>query len=159
MKEKSCLTLTFKMGCALGVFLVCIGCSKTGGDVTGTVTLNGKAVPSGSVVFYDEKGTKYGAPISRDGTYRMLKPPKGAMKVTVEPLPSSDEPGGFAPRPSSAALEPGTNKPTASAAAKVEPVPIPDKYKDPKTSGFSLTVTGSSQTFDIPLVGDSGEKK
>jgi hypothetical protein len=141
------------------VLFLLAGCSRIGGDVRGTVTLNGKPVTSGLVTLHYEGGTNVGAVIGPDGSYEIVKPPKGAAKVTVEPPATA--PGGDL---SSSGIAVTTGSPDAKEPVKTpktQAVAIPDKYKKVATSGLTLTVTGNSQTFDIQMVGDdtSGKDK
>jgi len=139
-----------------GIFSFGTGCSKIGGDVTGSVTLNGKPMTAGSVTFHYEGGVNASAAIGTDGSYHLVKPPKGTANVTVEPPDLNTGAGvgsGGNVKPVSTKLseQPKTTKP--------EPVWIPDKYKNPKTSGLSITVSGSNQSFDIAMTGEAKSDK
>src|SRR5262249_18288898 len=122
--------------------LLVAGCSKIGGDVSGSVSLNGKPVTSGTVTFHYSGGVNASAVIASDGTYHMGKPPKGAATVTVEPLEAAQGagelggPSGIEQKSISGSSDP----------KKAAPAAIPDKYKNSSTSGLSVTISGSSQT-------------
>jgi len=129
------------------------GCSKIGGDVNGSVTLNGKPLTSGTVTFHYSDGANVSAVIGSDGMYHMVKPPKGAVSVTVEPAEGlatgNNEAGG------GSGIEMKSISGSSDAkASKVEKAAIPDKYKNSSTSGLTVTVSGSSQRFDINMVGE-----
>jgi hypothetical protein len=143
------------LGFALGA-----GCSsKVGGDVSGAVTLNGKKVTAGNVVFHFEGKPSVSAAIV-DGSYTLQRPPRGDATVTVEvrevpesatsKIGSVSVPAGSKPDPD--------KPPTPTPAPKVEKVSIPAKYKDPKTSGLSLTIGGNAQAFDVAMTGEPDEK-
>jgi hypothetical protein len=71
------------------VALAALGCG--GGNpaapasISGSVTLNGKALPGGSVSFFTQAGsTGYTASIGSDGTYSISDVPMGDLIVCVE---------------------------------------------------------------------------
>jgi hypothetical protein len=141
---------TFTRGLVRAALLVLFvlaftGCSRPKGTVTGKVSYNGEAVPSGTVAFYGKDDEVSSAPIGPDGTYEATKVPLGEVKVTVTtPLP---------PDPSAAerlkknpmVIERGIT------IKQQKVVSVPRKYNLPGTSGISLTVTQGSQPFDITL--------
>jgi hypothetical protein len=135
---------------------VVTGCSsKTGGDVTGSVTLNGKPLTSGTVVFHIAGQKAISAAIGKGGTYYLQKPPKGDAKVSVEgvEVDQTAEKKRIAAVPTGGSPDP-KNPPQGSPPSKAEKVVIPEKYKSPSTSGLSLTISGSAQTFDIAMTGE-----
>jgi hypothetical protein len=134
--------------CALG------GCSGDGkATVSGKVTYQDKPVTSGTVVFVPEDKAKMGdrAPIKPDGTYSTSNLPLGKMKVGVEP----GQKGAPAQMPKGAKFgkdkQPGQYAPEAAASPAGAYVDIPDKYRNPDTSGLTVDVNSSSKTYDIPL--------
>jgi hypothetical protein len=124
------------------------GCSKMGGDVKGTVTLDGKRLTMGTVTLHNDDGSKATAVIASDGSYVVVRPNKGNCAVTVEVL----APVAINTAPGAAVLDVGGK----DKKEKTEPPTIPGKYKDPKTSGLSVKVTGTPTELDISL---QGEKK
>jgi hypothetical protein len=139
------------------VLFLCVavlaGCGgkKTGGDVSGKVTYNGKAVTSGSVAFHGSDGKSVSSSIASDGSYKIVKPPLGEVKITVETSPPLKV--GSSASPKSPDGKEGPPKADIPLSGKTggEYVAIPDKYKKPATSGLSFTVTILSQTHDIEL--------
>ena len=158
MKSFGCVRGVSLGFCAVFFVSQILGCSsKVGGDVKGTVTLDGKPVPSGFVTFVYDNGQKAGAEIGDDGTYWMVKPPKGDAKVTIESIqpPADSQPGLPAPSTDSVlpkdAEEKAKSSPQPRAGKKPTYMALPEKYKNPKTCGFTISVTGSSQSLDLPL--------
>lgn len=135
---------------AVALLMPMAGCAKIGGDVKGTVTLDGTVVPSGLVTFYYDNGEKEGADISDDGTYWMVHPRKGAVKITIEPI-SPSEATAQLEVPGGAGKPPEQQMGSLPGPKPKKYFPLPEKYKNPNTSGFTATVTGSSRTVDLPL--------
>jgi hypothetical protein len=121
------------------------GCSRPKGTVTGKVSYNGEAVPSGTVAFYGQGDEVSSAPIGPDGTYAATKVPLGEVKVTVTTPPPPD-PGAVEKLKKNPMIQ---ERGTTIKQDKV--VSVPRKYNLPGTSGISLTVTQGSQPFDITL--------
>jgi hypothetical protein len=53
-------------------------------SVKGTVTVDGKPLPSGRIFFHLGDGQFVGAKVKEDGTFKMERVPAGKYKVTVE---------------------------------------------------------------------------
>ena len=132
---------------ALAIALLA-GCGSGGKDsknqVTGKVTLDGKAV-AGTVYFQFPDNKELTSPISAtDGAYQIIDAPNGQAKVSIK-----GGLGGGAP----------TSKPPAMKGAPEMPemgggpggVAPPKKYGSPTTSGLTFEVKGGKQTYDIPL--------
>ena len=121
-------------------FSLLAGCGGKGlVSVTGTVTLDGKALDRGSVTFHPVKSGPLGVgKIQPDGRYsietgnqRGIAP--GEYAVTV--VATADPPKG-----------PPTKGP------EVPPTPLtPAKYGRPETSGLRYAVPAAGGKFDIPL--------
>lgn len=157
--------------------LVPLGCGRSTGTVTGTVSLDGKALPAGQISFIPSSGPAVSAQI-KDGAYTVAGVPTGEVKVTVETetiklkldamkkstAPSSFNPSlkGFSGKklsemPPAAkeffekqkqnATEAGRNYKELLASYRE----IPARYKEAATSGFSVNVTSGSNTYDVPL--------
>jgi hypothetical protein len=124
-------------GLAACVCVALVGCSRYGGDVSGTVKIGGKVATSGIVVIEDERGRTAVGSIKKDGTYVVVSPPKGACKVSLRRSPPADEAAGAG----------GTPDPNSTPGQP--PFPIPQKYASPKTTDIEITVTDSAQTFNI----------
>jgi hypothetical protein len=131
---------------ALGMVALA-GCSQPKAKVVGKVTYKGEAVPMGTVAFYGPGDQVASAALRPDGNYEAIGVPLGEVKVTVTTPPPEDP----------AAVEKAKTNPMVvrkniADRIKVEKVvSVPRKYNLPGTSGLSLTVTGGSQPFDIPL--------
>ncbi len=113
---------------ALGlVTLPLLGCAQgpESGEVEGTVTLNGKPLTAGSVVFSTKDGIGPGA-IDKDGTYYAPHVPAGEATVTVIVPP----------------WMPGSK--TAAPA-------VPKKYLDPATSDLKTTIRPGTNSFNVDL--------
>jgi hypothetical protein len=134
------------MGMSLGlaglmVLAASPGCRRSSegpiGKVFGAVTFEGRPVTEGMVCFNSgENGVFINAPLHQDGTYVVIRAkghgvPLGKYLVAVIPPPPNGP------------LEPGT-------APQVYPN-IPQKYRDPKTSGLRLAVGEEDNQFDIQM--------
>jgi hypothetical protein len=116
---------------ALGV----AGCDRAVKKVTihGTVTYQGQPVRSGMLKFVGPGGATSGAVIQPDGSFIITDVVPGEVKVGVVQGPQSS---------GSSSGEEGTK-------AKEPPVSLPDKYRDPETSGVSYTIT--PETKELPI--------
>ncbi len=120
--------------CLLGCLLL-IGCgsSRTLGRVSGRVSLDGKPCGGLIVVFACEEQRAFiTANVGDNGSYTVQMAeghglPLGTYDVTIRPAPPKN-----------------WDRPTLS-------TPIPQKYRDPKTSGLKLTVEEGDNQFDIPM--------
>jgi len=159
MRGRYLVRFLFLSSVLFACVLAAAGCSKIGGDVSGTVTLNGKPLSSGVVVFHMDNGKSVSAAIASDGSYILQKPQKGNATISIETVQTPET------NTNIASLAPG--KPDPSNPANEKPAPkaakimIPDKYKNDKTSGFSITIGGGPQTLDIAMTGEAekNEKK
>ena len=123
----------------LGLLTGCGG--KPTGTVTGKVYYKDKLVSNGKVEFVGEKdvGT---AEITADGSYNMEKAPVGTVKVgvsTFKPIVPPQQGG------------PSKSTKGKGGAAGADWVDIPQKYRDPTTSGVTTTVRSGTQEFDIRI--------
>jgi hypothetical protein len=121
----ACLALTALYGCGGG--------DSTKATVSGKVTYKGAPVPSGTITLYPASGPEYPIILRPDGTFNTSDVPVGPMGVGISTPPAM-------------AMPAGTDQ---SAMGKV--VPIPAKYKDPKTSGLTWDVTGGKQSKNFEL--------
>ncbi|MCX7426007.1 MAG: carboxypeptidase regulatory-like domain-containing protein [Planctomycetia bacterium] len=119
--------------------VVSAGCKKgeTLGTVTGNVTFQGKPVTEGMVMFVGP-GVHMTAKLDAQGHYEVKQAkgaglPPGSYQVSVNP-PVIDAPMAGGPP------------------VKIPTFPnIPLRYRDPKTSGQTLTVTEKGSTLDIDM--------
>jgi hypothetical protein len=128
-----------RVGVVLSVFaLVVAGCGKRMGEVTGTVTYQGKALPSGQVTFFGADKQVIGGSSITEGKYKVPQVPPGPVKITVTTTPPPSPMVKNAPRPE------GMPPPLDSIA-------IPPKYGNPEQSGLTYEVKPGSQEHPIDL--------
>lgn len=124
----------------IGLALSGCGDREVRGRISGKVTFQGRPVTEGLVLFSNaRKGIHMTAPLKADGAYEVLTA-KGAglpletyQVCVTPPLPqvvtgASEEPSEVKPYPN-----------------------IPPRYRDPKTSGLTLTVASADNRFDIDM--------
>jgi hypothetical protein len=127
---------------ALVTILFLSGCGSYT-HVGGTVTYKGKKLTAGSVVFMSPDGKKKGATnIASDGTYKLIEPPLGTVKVTVQVKPPPKVPESKDKPKVTIGDVPNEN---------VEPVLIPAIYSDSSKSGLSTELKSGANTYDIEL--------
>ena len=95
------------------------GCGPSPGEISGTVTFQGKTLASGTVIIVGSDLLTYYGNIEDDGTYTVAKVPTGPAKIVV-----------FSP--------------PAFRADPKKWFPLPKKYEEFETSGLTLTVTAES---------------
>ena len=129
-------------GLAVAVAVAVVGCNRHPSSVAGSVTLEGKPLPTGVIMLTPARSgpSAYGA-IAPDGSYRLqtgaakgLEP--GEYIVTVaanEPPPAGSSEAG------------GRN------AEAIRPLMTPPEYSDVKTSPLRITVKPGSQKVDLDL--------
>lgn len=116
------------------VLLFLSGCGSHP-HVAGTVTYKDKNLTAGTVAFVGKDGKKHVAAILSDGSYKLIEPPVGQVKVGVEVRPIKlNIPGS-----------------TDKKGEKDPPSPIPERYADPNKSGLSTEIKEGSNTYDITL--------
>jgi hypothetical protein len=128
--------------CSLAILLFLGGCSSQQNSVSGKVTLNGKAV-TGQVAFLGADGHERIAPIDPDGSYRIINPPLGEVKIVVR--------GFNIPRASRTGMKLAPLPGGTLASGPTPALAPPARYAWP-ANGLTFTVKGGAQTFDIPLV-------
>lgn len=149
--------------CCFGLVLLaallgagCGGASK--GNVSGTVTYQGKPLPHGSVNFLSDQNEVLVSAAINEGKYTAFKVPAGPAKLTVStpPQPKSKA------RPLSKKGPNWRKKPAPSGAEPIEEkappqkrtastILIPAKYTDPNQSGLTYTVQPGDQVHNIEL--------
>jgi hypothetical protein len=162
---------------ALLVFLLlpALGCGRGKSSVSGTVTLDGKPLYTGTIVFIPEGAPAVSGEI-KEGQYAVTGVPKGEAAVTVDDkeaklradqakrqvsaapregtLAGKAPPGANMPPEARAELEKQQQQMADAAKQNRELAehfrPVPDKYGDPKESGLKFQV-GSGSTYDISL--------
>lgn len=121
------------LACALTI--VVVGCSKPSyqqetAPATGKVTLDDQPLASGFVTFLVTNGRMSTGEIQPDGTFVMSTYSEGdgarvgSHPVTITPIPADD------------------NRYRGQ-----KPVPVPDRYKQPATSGFTADVKSNEDNY------------
>jgi len=128
---------------ALVLSLTVVGCGVKGPEmakVSGKVTLpDGTPLPGGRVDFRSvNTGNMVSGVIKADGSYEALTPLGGEYKVSVE----NKHLEGVQPPPEGLAPMPGADQ------KYVEINPV---NRNPNSSGFQVTVSSKTQTFDVHL--------
>jgi hypothetical protein len=54
------------------------------GKISGRITVAGKPLEAGRIIFHLEDGEFVGAKVNKDGTYMVSRVPTGTRKVTIE---------------------------------------------------------------------------
>lgn len=131
----------------VGVWLLAYcGCGggQDVGYVSGKVTLGGKPLGQGAVVFHNpSKGIVVAAPLGPDGSYT-------AKTYQLGGLPPGEYLVSISPTGVGSGEMPLVEKPTPGAASSGPA--IPPKYLQPTTSGLKTTIkSGKNPPFDINL--------
>jgi hypothetical protein len=143
--------------------LLASGCGGKKGDVSGTVTYQGKPLPSGTITFLDARNEAVGSSPITDGKYTIYQVPVGPVKVLVTtppPLPPNLRPP--PPNPAREAMREAMIKkktggkssappPAPSDDRPPPPVRIPDKYGLADQSDLTYTVQPGKQEHAIDL--------
>ena len=134
----------------LTVFLMlsatgCGGSALPQGEVSGTVSYQGRPLPGGIITFLSDRGFQNSAIIGPDGRYQ-IKAAAGPSKVTIDNRMLSKRPWSRGPR-----LKPPT--PSAESPPRVEGtyVPLPSKYLSADQSGLTCEIQKGTQAHDFKL--------
>lgn len=173
-------------GCMMaGIALVLAGCGgvdyKSRGKVSGKVSVNGKNLTVGSVLFINKDGVNGSASIDATGNYTMNDAPVGECQVTVtvpklppdpnvkgrltgkgkgpKMPPALRDPNKPAPKEEPKEEDSKSGDPSAPIMTSVSGAVIPknvvqidDKYSKVETSGLSFKVErNGTQTYNIEL--------
>jgi hypothetical protein len=167
--------------CAIVVLLPVVGllegCGRQGqapepvGELHGKVTIKGQPVTGGKLIFLAKDGKESVLQILPDGTYKgnlplgemqvgidteIVKqglemqqgkfgtPPAGFMKPSEEFIAKAKEKGGVGVTPTKEDF-------AGSPQSGMKYVPVPEKYRNPKGSGLTVTVQAGEQKKDFPL--------
>jgi hypothetical protein len=170
------LKLRYFIG-ALAVFLslAALGCGRGKSSVSGAVTLDGKPLYTGTIVFIPQGAPAVSGEI-KDGQYSVAGVPTGEATVTVDDkaakmlveqarkvsrrspaegtLSGKAPPGANMSAEAKESLEKQQQQMAEAAKQNQELLanyrPVPEKYSDPNASGLKFNV-GSASTFDVPL--------
>jgi hypothetical protein len=124
------------LGLALILSIAVAGCSKGIKKVTirGTASYQGQMLNSGMIRFYDLEGVLLSsAVIQSDGTFIITDVIPGEVRVSFLDTPQ------------------GSGGPGASTQPKAPPVPLPEKYRAPETSGLQYTITPDTKELPIEI--------
>jgi hypothetical protein len=125
---------------ALGMVLLpfAAGCGTRMGEVSGTVSYQGKALPSGSVTFFSKDNQVLGSSSIASGKYKVREVPPGPVKITVT-------------TPSFAQSSHGEPLAHKDMPPPLESIPIPRKYGNVEQSGLFFEIKPGPQTHPIDL--------
>lgn len=125
---------------ALTAFCAALGCSKGVKKitVTGKVTYQGQLVRSGIVKFVGPEGAYSAGAVQADGTYIVTDVVPGETKVGIMEAPSG----------SGSSSGDRSEKP---AATKGSAAPLPEKYREPTTSGLVYDITPQTTELEIQI--------
>jgi hypothetical protein len=126
------------ISCLLGPLVALVtGCGAGTGDVTGTVSYQGKPVASGTVLIVGADSLPYYGSIQEDGTYTVPNVPLGLGKIAIScPQRVSAKGAEFAKRRSD----------------PKKWFPLPEKYRDFAASGLTVNVAAGETMQDLELV-------
>jgi hypothetical protein len=143
----------------LGVFVVFVlpltvlGCGKSVGTLSGKITKGGSPLPGGLVNYVSADGkTRLSGEIKpEDGSYTIPGVPLGDGKIGVDNtnLQAISQPGAIDPLKNMKGPVPEGMQSKSSLGKYV---PIDSKFKDPNTSGFTVTVkrgTNTGNDFEV----------
>ena len=134
---------------ALLLAMICIwmtGCGPSTGDISGTVSFEGKQLPSGRITFLCEGGDKpVLMSVIDDGSYVINDAPIGNAQVTVETFETTTTavPNMIA--------SPSPPDQEGQASSSTEYVRIPTRYKARSTSGLKHEIVAGDQARDFEL--------
>jgi hypothetical protein len=121
----------------LALLLLAAGCGPRFGNVSGTVTYQGKPLAGGTITFFDAANRSTSGEIKSDGTYVVSKVACGRARIAV--ATPMDIP--FKGMNEGVKMDMGAPKPS----------PIPDRYADADKSGLTCEVTAPEQKHDVSL--------
>jgi hypothetical protein len=142
------------VACGVALSLAVFGCSrapvgKPTGQVTGIVTLKGAPLPTGSITFQAADMALATGTI-QDGEYIIPNAPVGPVSVFITAQsPTSEKQMQAMMKRRGASAE--VQAEVSAAQSHEKAVPVPAKYRDPKTSGLKFEVVVGEQTKDFPL--------
>jgi hypothetical protein len=137
------------VGCFLLFSLGAVGCGGAKGDLSGTVSYQGKPLAIGSVLLIGTDTKLRTAWIEADGSYQFADVPVGEAKLAVySPDPAKKAKQGKR-RKSRAKDEPAT--PELPAGDRTKWFAIPAEYSDIDHSGLRVTIHPGPNTYPIEM--------
>ena len=117
--------------------------------LSGQVTYGGEPLCEGLVTLMGPNDQIANSTIKADGTYRIVNPPQGLVRLAVNVYPKMVNPLAFPPVVFAGPIK----KSLAHSDAPLEPqVLVPARYSDPLISGITCQVGPGQQVFDIQLI-------
>jgi hypothetical protein len=117
------------------------GCDRCPATVSGKVTLSGRPVTAGTVLFLGAEHQIATGRLDAEGRYLVPHVPTGIVKVAVLTLrPQQLRAAGYRPKDA---------PPLHSRLTTL--VPVPEKYHSPETSGLTCDIRSTRQEYDIAL--------
>jgi len=147
------------------------GCSKKSADpvrasISGKVTISNSPLTGGNLIFQRDGKEVANLKIETDGTYTGVVPMGDLLvgvdteKIKLEETNQGSNPGGFKfdPKDMEKMMKYKDKKLTPEDIAKLEQdrpkvkyVPIPEKYRDPGKSGFTVSIQAGKNEKDFPI--------
>jgi hypothetical protein len=128
--------------CLAALVLAAAGCGPSRATVSGKVTVHGKPVTAGTVLFVGANNQMATGTLDGEGRYVAPRVPMGSVKVAVQTLRPEQVNGAAANRPKDAPPLPSR---------VINLVPVPQKYADPETSELTCDVKQTQQEHNIDL--------
>lgn len=127
--------------CLTVVVLAAAGCAPSRATLSGKVTMRGKPITAGTVVFVGANNQIATGKLDEEGRYVAQRVPMGSLKVAVQTL-----------RPKQLQTMAEQSKGASGLPNRLKNlVPVPQKYADPETSGLTCEVNQSQLEHDIDL--------
>lgn len=127
--------------CFAALMLAAAGCGPSQATVSGKVTLRGKPVTAGTVMFVGNNNQIATGKLDEQGHYVAPRVPMGSLKVAVQTL-----------RPEQLQSMANQSKEASALPSRLANlVPVPQKYTDPETSGLTCQVNQAQQEYNIDL--------
>lgn len=133
--------------------LIFAGCGQRMGEVSGSVSYKGKALPSGQVMFFGADKQLIASSSIVEGKYKILKVPPGPVKIGVT-TPPPPPPGNREAKQNAPNRQADQNAPPQGRKGMpppLESIAIPPKYGNPEQSGLTYEVKPGSQEHPIEL--------
>jgi len=151
------------LACCAAALLLCAGCAKPTGTVSGKVTLNGEPLEAGQVIAYNDSKERVGVGFIGDGgAYSIPDLPPGPVTLTVITFLPGGDPAldGYPktppnlPQPTSEVRKKQIEALPEKVRQQIEKLkPVPPKYGGHETSDLKVTVKAGSTPYDVTMTG------